>query len=325
METRLKAIPGGGVVAFSDSIPPAGGMHGRPYSNMRIAGRAPLSQNGGMVAFRWVTPDYFRAMGIRILAGRAFEESERASGPSPLILSQSLARKMFGNENPVGQQIELNADGRFSKIVGVAADVKNAGLAETGDPEYYRLRMNDSFRDQTNVAIFRTSLAPETLTRWIRQEIAVLDPTLPVTIQTMDARVKRLMERPRFFSVLVGLFALMGLLLAAIGIYGVISFLVAQRTREIGVRMAIGATPLDIALLIQKHAGLWTAAGAIAGVAGSVGLTRLVRGLLFGVSPSDPWSLAAGVAAIAIAAVLAAWAPSRRAASVDPTIALRSE
>jgi putative ABC transport system permease protein len=325
MEARLKEIPGGGVVAFSDSIPPSGGMHGRPYSNMRIAGGPELSKNGGMVGFRWVTPDYFQAMGIRILAGRTFQESERASGPSPLILSQSLARKMFGNENPVGQQIDLNVDGQWSKVVGVVADVKNAGLAEAGDPEYYRLRMNDSFRDQTNVAIFRTSLDPATLTRWIRQQIAALDPTLPVTIQTMDAHVEHLMERPRFISVLVGLFALMGLLLAAIGIYGVISFLVAQRTREIGVRMAVGATPMDIALLIQKHASLWTAAGAITGVAGSMALTRLVRGLLFGVSPNDPWSLVAGVAAIAVAAALAAWVPSRRAARVDPVIALRCE
>ncbi len=324
MEARLKEIPGAGVVAFSDSIPPSGGMHGRPYSNMRVAGRPALAQNGGMVAFRWVTPDYFRAMGIRILAGRAFQESERASGPSPLILSQSLARKMFGDENPVGHEIDLNVDGQWSKIVGVAADVKNSGLAKAGDPEYYRLRMND-FRDQTNVAIFRTSLPPETLARWIRMQIGALDPALPVTIQTMDARVEHLMERPRFFSVLVGIFALMGLLLAAIGIYGVVSFLVAQRTREIGVRMAVGATPLDIALLIQKHAGLWTAAGAIAGAAGSMALTRLVRGLLFGVEPGDPWSLGVGLAAIACAAALAAWGPSRRAARVDPAIALRSE
>lgn len=325
LETRLREIPGGGVVALADSIPPSGAMHARPYSNMRIAGRPPVATNGGMVAFRWVTPEYFRAMGIRILSGRAFQESERASGESPMILSESLARKLFGNENPVGRQIELSADGRWSKVVGVAADVKNAGLVEEGDPEYYRLRMNDSLPDRTNVAVFRTSLDPETLTRWIRHEVAALDPSLPVTVQTMDARVEHLMERPRLVSVLVGLFALMGLLLAAVGIYGVISFLVAQRTREIGVRMAIGATPRDIALLIQKHAGLWTAAGAIAGVAGSMALTRLVRGLLFEVSPSDPWSLLAGLGAVMIAAALAAWVPSRRAAKVDPAIALRSE
>jgi len=242
-----------------------------------------------------------------------------------MILSESLARNMFGSENPIGQQIDLSADGRWSKVVGVVADVKNAGLMEAGDPEYYRLRMSDSPPERTNVAIFRTSLGTETLTRWIREEIAAVDPALPVTIQSMDERVQALVERPRFISVLVGLFALMGLLLAAIGIYGVISFLVAQRTREIGVRMAVGATPMDIALLVQKHAGLWTAGGAIAGVLGSMALTRLVRGLLFGVSPGDPWSLGAGVAAIAMAAALAAWAPARRAARVDPVVALRGE
>ena len=143
LEERLKRIPGGGSFALSDSIPPRGSM-GRPYSNLRIAGHPPVASDGGMVEFRWVTPEYFRAMGIPILAGRVFEEGERASGESPLILSAALARRLFGNENPLGQQIDLEASGHWSPVVGVAADIKNNGLTEPPDPEYYRLRMHNA-------------------------------------------------------------------------------------------------------------------------------------------------------------------------------------
>jgi predicted permease len=279
-----------------------------------------------MVEFRWVTPGYFQTMGIAILSGRAFEEAERASGESPVILSASLARRLFGNENPVGQQIQLDDNGHWCPIVGVAVDAKNNGLTEPSDPEYYRLRMKGSDRGtSTGVALFRTSLDPATLMRWVRREFAAIDPTLPVRIETMDERVDRFRERPRFVAILVGLFAALGLLLAAVGLYGVLSFLVARQTREIGVRMAIGARPRDIAWQVQKHAGIWTGIGVVAGLAGSFALARTIRGLLFEVSPTDPVSLIAAVTVLVVTAALAAWIPSSRAARVDPVIALRSE
>ncbi len=121
IERRLKSIPGAGSFALADSIPPRGSM-GRPYSNMRIAGHPPVASDGGMVEFRWVTPEYFRTMSIPIISGRAFEESERASGSSPVILSATLARRLFGSQNPIGQQIDLDHDGKWCPIVGVAAD-----------------------------------------------------------------------------------------------------------------------------------------------------------------------------------------------------------
>jgi predicted permease len=325
LEARLKQIPGGGYFALSDSIPPRGSM-GRPYSNLRIAGHPPVAPDGGMVEFRWVTPEYFRALGIPILAGRAFEEGERASGESPLILSATLARRLFGNENPLGQQIDLEASGRWSPVVGVAADIKNNGLTDPPDPEYYRLRMHNAHTvGSSGVALFRTSLDPGTLERWVRKEFAAMDPSLPVTVETLDQRVDRFRERPRFVAALVGLFAALGLLLAAVGLYGVLSFLVARQTREIGVRMAIGARPLDIALHIQKYAGIWTGIGVAVGLAGSFALARTIRGLLFEVSPNDPVSLLASATVLVVTAVLAAWIPSHRAARIDPVIALRNE
>jgi predicted permease len=325
LEERLKRIPGGGLFALSDSIPPRGSM-GRPYSNLRIAGHPPVASDGGMVEFRWVTPGYFRALGIPIVAGRAFTGTERASGESPLILSATLARRLFGKESPIGQQIDLTANGRWCTVVGVAADIKNNGLIEPSDPEYYRLRMHNSQEmGLSGVAIFRTALAPETLARWVRTELSALDPSMPVTVETLDQRVDRFRERPRFVATLVGLFAGLGLLLAAVGLYGVLSFLVARQTREIGVRMAIGARPVDIAWQIQKYAGIWTGIGVVVGLAGSFTLAKTIRGLLFEVSPNDPVSLLASAAVLLVTAALAAWLPSSRAARVDPVVALRNE
>ena len=325
LEERLRAIPGGGAFALSDSVPPRGSM-GRPYSNMVILGKSPLAANGGMVAFRWVSPNYFETMGIAILAGRGFRESERAMGISPVILSNSLARRMFGNENPVGHEIILDGDGRAFPIVGVAADAKNNGIAGPAEPEYYRLRMVNSDRlGRSGVAIFRTALNPAALTRWIRREFGALDGTLPVDIQTMEERVDRFRDRPRFLAAVVAGFALLGLVLAAAGLYGVLSFLVAQQTREIGVRMAVGASPRDIGWIVQSRAAVWIAAGVVVGTAGSLVLSRTVRGLLFELSPQDPASMILPVVALALAGAVAAWLPSRRAARIDPVVALRCE
>jgi len=329
LEGRLSNLPGVTSFALSDSIPPRGSM-GRPYSNIVISGHPPVAENGGMVEFRWVTPLYFQTMGIAILAGRDFTGEDRALTDSPVILSATLARRMFGDENPVGQLIGLDADGHWQQIVGVAADVKNDGLTAPSDPEYYRLRINASTQfSRDGVALFRTSafsgasVAP--LTQFIRHEFAALDATLPVNIETMETRVDRFRDRPRFLAFLVSLFAALGLVLAAVGLYGVLSFLVAQQTRQIGVRMALGARPRDIALQVQKHAGLWTAAGIAAGLAGSLTLARVVRGLLFEVSPVDPLSFAVAVTVLVAVAALAAWLPSHRASRVDPVIALRHE
>ncbi|HEY6341364.1 MAG TPA: FtsX-like permease family protein, partial [Bryobacteraceae bacterium] len=175
------------------------------------------------------------------------------------------------------------------------------------------------------VAIFRTSQDPIAIERSIREEITALDPTVPVTMETLDARVDRFRERPRFTAALVSLFAVFGWILAAVGLYGVLSFLVSRRTREIGVRMALGATPAKIVALISGEAFAMVGAGLAAGVIAAAALTRLIQGLLFEISPEDPVSFGLAILALVAAAGLAAWIPSRRAAAVDPAVALRSE
>jgi len=326
VESKLAAIPGVSRFALSDTVPPSGGMRGRPFSNIQIAGHPPVPEQGGMVAFRYITPGYFRALGIPILAGRDFDEKERSGTETPLILSQSLAERLFPAENPVGQRIGLGADGQWTPVVGVAGDVKNSGLTDAPQPEYYLLRMRQSWAlGLSGVALLETPLDPGMLERWVRQQMAAIDPALPVTIETMQAKVGRLSERARFLAALIGLFAFFGLLLAAIGLYGVLSFLVAQRTREIGVRIALGATPGQIARMAVHQAGVWTLAGMAAGWALSAALARIARGALFQVSPFDPLSLAAAALVLALAAAIAAWRPARRAAQVDPAVSLREE
>jgi putative ABC transport system permease protein len=328
LERQLgRQTPGGaGQFAISDSMPPAGGTHGRPFSNMRIAGHPALPENGGMVAFRYVTPGYFRALGIPILAGRDFEERERSVTDTPVILSATLARRMFGSANPVGQQVDLELEGHWLPIVGVVGDVKNSGLSEAAEPEYYRLRTYNSPQlGLSAVVLWKNSLDESTAARWLRQQIAAVDSDLPVKIAAMPRRVSDLTVRQRFVAVLVGLFAGFGLLLAAIGLYGLLSFLVAQRTREIGVRVAMGATPRHISRMLERQAAVWTISGVLVGLVGSAFLGKLARGLLFQISPYDPAALALAVGILVLVSALAAWLPARRASVVDPAVSLRQE
>jgi putative ABC transport system permease protein len=325
LERRLARLPGVTQFAVSDSAPPASTPHDMIYAAIDVAGRPPMAEGtGGMVKWRLVTPGYFAALGIPMLSGRSFSEQDRGPQQNTVILSDALARRMFPGENAIGKQIRPGRSGPWLSVIGVAGNVKNTALMLPDEPEYYLARKHSPDRiGRTATAILRGTMDPAAMSHWVRVEVAALDPTLPVDIETLDQQVGKLAERPRFNAWLLGLFAGMGALLAAIGLYGVISFLVAQRTQEIGVRMALGATPGAVVRLVLAHAARWTAAGAALGVVGSLFAARLLATLLFHVSARDPWILAAVVAALCAIAMLAAWIPSRRAARVDPMEALR--
>jgi putative ABC transport system permease protein len=210
--------------------------------------------------------------------------------------------------------------------VGIAANVKNNGIEGQAEPEFYipwKNEDNQSFR--VAHVILCTPLDPRTMSDWLRSETAALDPALPVTIETMPQRVGKLSQRPRFNAALLALFAALGMLLAAVGIYGVVGFLVAQRTQEIGVRMALGATPQSILKMVLGNVAGWIAAGAITGILASWFAARLLQSLLFQVSPRDPRPVAVAVAVLLVVAFLAAWIPATRAMRVDPMVALRHE
>lgn len=327
LETRLSGIPGVSAFALSDSIPPAGWAHARPFSNLSVIGKPPLPGNGGMVLFRYITPDYFHVLRIPILRGRAFNDRDRIPSQNSIILNAKLARKIFGHQNPLGERIVIDPQQPPLTVVGVVANVKNNGLANPAGPEYYRARkrsMVDSLGARA-VALIQTSMSQAALAPWIRAQVISLDPRLPVSIETMQERLDEENNRPRFITVLVGLFAVFGLLLAAVGLYGVMAFLVSQQTREIGVRMALGATPAAVARLVLMNAGSWTAAGVLCGFAGSFALARIARGLLFEISPHDPISAIVAVAVLGLAAFVACWWPAYRASRVDPAVSLRHE
>src|ERR1700730_18292776 len=328
VEARLKRMPGTTALALSDSLPPSGGVQATFLSAIDIPGRVKFSAGtGGMIGYRFVTPGYFPSLGIPILHGRGFREEDRAPAERPVILSEALAKKLFPNgEDPLGKSFRFGLQTEWRTIVGVAGDVKNNGLAAPADPEFYIPWKNESagFFPSGHLSV-QSAIHSDAIAKWIRSEAAAVDPTVPVTIEVMKTRVGKLAQQPRFTTLLLSLFAGMGVMLAAIGIYGVVEFLVAQQTREIGIRIALGATARSILRMVLSNMVRWTAAGAALGLLGSWLSSRVLESLLFEVRAHDPFLLGAALFALLAVAFLAAWIPARRAMRVDPMVALRYE
>ncbi len=327
LESRLAKLPGVSALGLSDSLPPSGGTQATFLSAIEVPGQPRFSEGtGGMIGYRFVTPDYFSALGIRIVSGRAFRAEDSSANSNPVILSAALAKRLVPGADPVGRSFFFANRKTWRTIVGVAADVKNGGLTTAADPEFYlpwKAEPEGYFR--RGHLILRTPQNPQALARWVRSEVAAIDPTVPVTIETMSQRVGKLADRPRFNAILLSIFAAMGVLLAAIGMYGVVGFLVAQQTREIGVRMALGATPQSILQLVLAGVARWTISGAALGLLGAWLCSRLLESLLFQVRAHDPLLLGLALLILLAVAFLAAWLPARRAMRVDPMVALRYE
>jgi putative ABC transport system permease protein len=326
LEARLKRLPGVTSVALSDSIPPSGQMRSTILAAVEVAGKPPLAEGtGGAVGWRAVTPNYFSALAIPIIKGRGFREEDRSPSENPIILSETLARQLFPGENAVGKQLRLfKMPAPWRTVVGVAANVKNDGLATNGDPEFYLPWKNDPLINlHAGYVIVHTRMNPMSVVSWMRSETGSLDATLPVTIETMSQRVGKLRERPRFNAMLLCLFAGIAVLLAAVGIYGLVGFLVVERTREIGVRLALGATPQSILKLVLSSVARCTIGGAMLGLLVAWFCTRLLESLLFEARVHDPVVFALAIFALVAVAFFAAWIPARRATRVDPMMALR--
>jgi predicted permease len=327
-EARLRRTPGVAEVALASALPPVTDVTmSMLYGAIDVQGRPRYTNGtGGNVAWRTVTPGYFAVLKIPVLRGRGFREEDRDADQNAVLLNDALARRMFPGEDPLGKQIQPGRSGPWLNVIGVVGNVKNSGPVEDAGPEYYLIRKHATANiGRSATAVVRTTADPRGMARWLRAEVADLDPTTPVSIESMGQHVGKLAEGPRFDAVLLGLFAGMGLLLAVIGLYGVVSFLVTQRTQEIGVRMALGATPAAITRMVLRHAARSTAAGAVLGAIGSLFALRLLSSMLFHVSAHDPWTVAAVLAMLAAVAMLAAWVPLRRAARVNPVEALRQE
>jgi len=327
LQSRLVRIPGVSALALSDTLPPSGGMQATFLSAIEVEGQPKFAEGtGGMIGYRYITPEYFSALGIPVAHGRVFLDQDLRATENPVILSEALARRLFGDSNPIGNAFRYGRQNLWRTIVGVVGDVKNDGLAAAGGPEFYlpwKAESEGYYRRAT--FILRTPMNPEGIAKWVRSEAASIDPTVPVTIEAMSQRIEKLADRPRFNAILLSLFAGMGVMLAAIGIYGVVGFLVAQQTREIGVRMALGASPQNILKMVLSTVTRWTIGGAILGILGAWFCTRLLESLLFEVKTHDPLLLGGAVVLLLAAAFLAAWIPARRAMRVDPMVALRYE
>jgi len=325
-----RTLPGMRKVALADAVPLATHPMQIIYSNMIIEGRPPATANigtGGMVVDRTVTPEYFAAMGIPILRGRAFTEADRGSEEQALILGESLAKRMFPGEDPIGIRMRPFADVPYwRRIVGIAADVKNGELTGKDDPEFYRVWRNggDGNRRRAYLAL-RTEANPAMVADLLRSRVGQLDPALPITVTSMEEIVDRQFARPRFETSLLALFAGIGLLLAAVGQFGVIGTLVTHRSGEIGIRMALGATARDVISLVTAHAGAWMLAGAIAGCIAAWWGARFLGSLLYGVRPGDPGPFLIALAMLLLVSGIAAVAPMRRAVRLDPARLLRRE
>ena len=328
IEARLKQMPGVTSLALSDTLPPSGGTQATFLSSIEIPGHTKFSAGtGGMISYRFLTPGYFPALGIPILRGRGFREEDRSPAERPVILSEALARKLFPNgEDPLGKSFRFGSQNEWRNIVGVAGDVKNNGLAAPADPEFYLPWKNEATGYYRSAHIIvQSAVNPQAIAKWIRSETAAVDPTVPVSIEGMTTRVGKLAQRPRFTAVLLSMFAGMGVLLAGIGIYGVVGFLVAQQTREIGIRIALGATPRSVLIMILLNMVRWTVAGAALGTLGAWLSTGFLESLLFEVRPHDPILLTSALLVLLAVAFFAAWIPARRAMRVDPMVALRYE
>jgi predicted permease len=324
---RAKGIPGTISAALSDALPPMG--LSMLAGIMEAEGR-PDDLLSEAIRVRTVTAEYFETLRIPVTVGRTFSEADRQSPDHPAILTESAARIIFPGQVAIGRRVRPNSPGEpWHVVVGVVKDILNAGLTAKPQPELYLVRQHMPYDPAISVRsgylAIRTTASPAAADAFLRQAAASLDPQTPVIVKTLDQQVASLSERPRFIASLLAAFAYLALLLAAAGLYGVASFLVAQRTRDIGVRMALGATPRLVAGQVLGEAVRWIAAGATLGVLLAWAGRGVLSSQLYGVTMSDSVSWFGALLVLSAVLMVSVLRPAARAAHVDPITALRDE
>ncbi len=321
---RGRALPGVEQAALgSDASIPLN--HDRSRSPLILEGRDTKSTDAPMVERSDVSPEYFRLLGIPLLRGRLFNDMDNEKAPLVAVINEALARTYWPNEDALGKRVKLSpSKPQWITVVGVMADARTESLADAGVPQIYVDLYQTTQRD---LAIFlRGQLDPATIPTGVREQVQSVNPELPVFgAQTLDDALAASLSQRRFAMEMVALFALTALLLAAMGIYGTISYVVSERTREIGVRLALGAQREQIlAMVLRQGLGL-AIAGAAVGLVAALIASHLVAGLLYGVRPTDPPTFAGVTLVLTAVALAASYIPARRAMRVDPLVALRSE
>jgi putative ABC transport system permease protein len=301
---------------------------------MRFEGRPPVTPSQAPLAnYFAVTPGYFETMGMRVLRGRPITDRDIAGSPPVVVVNQTLVNRYFPGQDPIGKRLEIAFDDppNWREIVGVVADVHSAGLDQDTPVQAYTAYFQNPDLIAVSLpapftVLARTTGNPAALGSAMKAAILNVDRAQPVfAVQPMTDIVSQNVAQRRFSLVLLAFFAVSALFLAALGLYGVMSYVVTQRTSEIGIRMALGARPAQVLLLVERQGMLLVLAGLTIGIAGGLLLMRLMTSLLFRVSPSDPFALLAGAVTLIAVSVVACYLPARRAARVDPLIALRYE
>ena len=322
---RLRALPGVVSVGAVSGVPLTGLAN---YISFAIEGRPPVDQNDvqDTEAFT-ASADYFEAMRIPLLEGRMFGTIDDIRTSRVAVINETMARRYWPDGDAVGTRVTFGNPQQnpiWMTIVGVVGDIRNEGLAEEPYPQLYRSANQILLRGTTYVV--RTTTSPTSIAAAVRREVNSLSATVPVyRVQTMEDVMSEAVAQPRFALMLIGVFAAVAALLAAVGLYGVMSYTVAEQTREIGIRMALGAKQGDVLRQVVARGGLLTLIGVSIGLVGAFGVTRLLSSLLFGISATDAATFVGVPVLLVTVAVLACLIPAMRAARVDPMIPLRSE
>src|SRR5215510_3663669 len=322
-QQRLRALPG--VVHVGATSVPA--LKGQGYTNDMTIEGAPPEDYVREIRHKTITPDYFLAMEMNLLSGRFFDQSDNAKGPPTIIVNEAFARRCFPGEDPVGKRVKFarpNEKGDWETIVGVVRNEKQDSMSAEPQPEAYKSQLQET---QSSMAlVVRTAVDPKTLIGAVREEVRRLDKDLPpYDVKSMNELIYESLARERFTTVLLAIFAALALTLASVGIYGVMSYSVSQRTQEIGIRMALGAQRRDIFKQVVGQAMRLAGVGVAVGLGSAFVLTRLMETLLYRVSTTDP--LVFGMIAFLLSGVsfVASYIPARRATKVDAMVALRYE
>jgi len=322
---RIDALPGVRSASAISHLP----FNGLPPSTFVVlAGRPPAKPGENLIAtVRTVLPGYFKTLGIRLIAGRDFTAADNVEqSPHTFIVSEAFVRRYLTNNDPLREHLAvwMNENNPFGRIIGVVSDVRDETLDQAPTPTVYYPHSHLTYKRM--ILVVRAASSPLALADPIRHVIRSLDPAQPVAdVRTMNDVIANTFSRQHFSTILLAGFSAAALLLAAIGIYGVLTFAVSERTREIGVRVAIGATPSRVVSLVLSAAAVPVIAGVLCGIACALALTGLLRGMLFNVSPRDPLTFAMVPAILTGVALFAAYVPARRASRLDPMSALRTQ